>query len=138
MNDTRGVRGGQRRRDLNGDVDCLWEREATICESLPECVAGDVLHRDELLALRRFADSMDGADVGMIEGRRRPSLLPEARDSSAVLCEVGSQDFQRDHTLELDLAREPDLTHAAAPKTSDYFVPSRRDPGPIGTSVARL
>ena len=54
MDDPGGVRGAQRGRDLNGDVERLTQREAGRGEPLPEGLPLDVLHRDVVLAVARL------------------------------------------------------------------------------------
>ena len=67
-------------------------------QSLPQRLALDVLHRDELLAVRRFAERVDGADVRMIERGGGTRLLPEPRDAVRVSRQVRAQNLERDHT----------------------------------------
>jgi hypothetical protein len=94
VNDPGGVRDAQGRRDLDGDLGCLTEREPRRRESLPEGLALDVLHRDVVLALARLPERVDCADVWVIEGGRGPSLLLEALNAIGIAREVGRQELQ--------------------------------------------
>jgi hypothetical protein len=122
VHDAGGVRSAQRGRDLDGDVEGFTKRDMTISEALPQRFARDVLHRDELLAVSRHAEPVDRADVGMIEGGGGPRLLFEPRQARFVLRDVRAQHLERNHPVERQIAREPDLAHATASKGSDHVI----------------
>jgi hypothetical protein len=73
VHDTGGMCGAHRRGDLDADVEGLAHGEVPQ-QPMAQCLAIDVLHRDELLAVRPFAQRVNRADVRMIEsgGGSRP------------------------------------------------------------------
>ena len=71
------VRLAHRIDDLHGHPEDLAELERRPPQPRVERLALHVLHRDEAAAVG-FADFVDGADVGMIEGRRGARLSQQA------------------------------------------------------------
>ena len=66
MNDAGAMRGGQRARDLNGNINGLSQAEPGVLQPLTHRLAFDELRRDEASAFLR-AYFVDGDDVRMIE-----------------------------------------------------------------------
>jgi hypothetical protein len=85
MHDTRGVRRHQRGGDLDSDIEDLAQHDMATSEGLSQRLTLDVLHRDELLAVSRFTECIDGADVWMIEGGGGARLLLEAGHAGRIL-----------------------------------------------------
>ncbi len=71
-----------------------------------------VLHGDEGLAIL-FANVVDGADVGMVEGRGRLGLAAKALQDLAVLGDVFREEFQSDEAIEPGVFGLVNHTHAA-------------------------
>jgi hypothetical protein len=70
VDDALRVRGVQRIGELNGHLEQVVDLEGPAREALPQRLAFEQFHRNERLALG-LADVVDGADVRMIERRRR-------------------------------------------------------------------
>jgi len=62
------------------------------------------------------------AGVGMVEHGERLRFALEARQPFRVGGKDGRQDFQRDIAIEVRVAGEVDLAHAASAELGDYFV----------------
>jgi hypothetical protein len=77
MHDPFAMRRIQRARDLNGQRQCLLPCQGGLGESLRQCFALSQFHHDRRLA-GKFLDSVNGADIGMIQGGGSPCLPPEA------------------------------------------------------------
>ena len=124
MHDAGGVSGGQRRRDLDRDIERFLERPTLSPESRSECLARDVFHRDELLPVRCFTEGVDRADVRVIEAGRGARFLPKANQSARIPREIGCQKLQCDRSFKLEIAREVDLAHAPGSEPANHFVVS--------------
>jgi hypothetical protein len=61
-----------------------------------------------------LADFVDGANVGMVEGRGCAGFAAETLDDLDVLGEFIGQEFQGDGTAELGIFRFVNDTHASA------------------------
>ncbi len=81
----------------------------------------EILHHD-VLAVFVFANVVDGADVGMVERRRRPRLAPEALERLRVLRQFVGQKFQGHTPAEAQIFRLIHHTHTAAAQFLDDTV----------------
>ena len=77
VHDAPGMRGGQSTRRLLTQGEYLRRGEAVVGEIELERLASQQLHYQVRLSVL-FADVVDGADVGMVQGGRRPGLAQEA------------------------------------------------------------
>ena len=77
MRDAFLMRGLQAIRNLHGKVDYTCNLQHATCYLLPQALSFDVLHRNEHLPID-FIDRVNGANVGMIERRRRLRLTQKA------------------------------------------------------------
>jgi len=73
------------------------------------------LHGDERFAVL-VVDFVDGADVGVIEGRRRLRLPLKAGQGLGVFCDVIGEKLQGDKAVEGHVLGLVDHAHAAAAK----------------------
>jgi hypothetical protein len=85
-------------------------------------VAFDELHR-QIRDAGRFADVMNGDDVGMRQhrGGSRFELEPPAR---VVVGQVGRKDLERNRAAESGIARRVHLAHPAGADLGEHFVAS--------------
>ena len=82
------------------------------CSISRKRLALDELHADVGLRLR-LTEVVDGDDGGMIERGGRACLELEPPQPLGVIGQLGRQKLQRDVTIELRVAGEIDLAHAA-------------------------
>ena len=111
VHDLRGVRDGQRLRDLARDVDGAIEREA-LPHRLPQAAALHELHRDEAPAFE-LAGLVDGDDVGMVEGRDGERFPDETIDRVGFRREPARDQLDRDVAPQPLVEGPIDLAHAA-------------------------
>jgi hypothetical protein len=78
-------------------------------------------HRQDQLA-PVLLEAVDGRDVGVVEGRQHLGLAPEAGQAFGVPGEIVGQDLQGDLAVELGVAGQVDLAHAAAADGAFEFV----------------
>ena len=86
-----------------------------------EALAPDVLHHDEVVAVRRF-DLVNGDDVRMIERRGGLRLLHEPAAAILVRQAVGGQHLDRHLAAQTRIARAVHLAHAARAEQREYLV----------------
>src|SRR5262245_37720734 len=115
MNDSLPMCGLQSIRHLNRQLQQLVALELFRRDQLLERLALHQLHRNERLSLK-FVDIVDGADVGMIERRSRPSLTPKPFQNLLILRQVRWQEFEGDSSPELDVFGLVDHAHATRSK----------------------
>ena len=100
-----------------GDLDRQAEQhihfQRTAGDAMLEGQAVQVLHGNEGLAIL-FANVVDGADVGVVQGGRRFGLTPEALQCLTILSHVFRQEFESDETIEPGVFGLVNDTHAAA------------------------
>ena len=103
MDDALGVRLRQRVGDLRRVLQRVRERQPPAADPVGERRALDVLHGDEVDAVR-LADVVDRDDVGMVQRRGRPGFLHEAPPALRVGDLVRAQDLERDQPVETAVA----------------------------------
>jgi hypothetical protein len=69
-----------------------------------------------------MSDVEQGADVRMIERRKRPRLAFEAVAELGIARERLGEDFDRDRPIQARVARAIHLTHAAGTEGPQHFV----------------
>ena len=79
------------------------------------------LHRDKCLGIL-FADVIDGADVGVIQGRRSLRLATEAAEALGIARDFVRQKLQGDETVQARVLGLVNHTHAAAAELLDDAV----------------
>ena len=92
-----------------------WRVRRSQCSSL------DMLHGDEDKPVL-FTDFVDGADVGMVEGRGHLGLADQACASRLVASHLGRQDLQNDIAVQPFIPGKISHTHAASPDGFDDVV----------------
>ena len=125
VHDTGGMCCAHGRGDLDDDVEGLAHREVPH-QPMAQRLAIDVLHRDELLAVRPLTQRVDRADVRMIERRERARLAREAGAAPGVGGEVQRQDLDGDVATELGVVCAVDLAHAPFAQLAEDAERSKR------------
>jgi hypothetical protein len=110
-------RGG----DLSGNSESLGDGQRPARQPICERWALDQLEDERRHAIT-FFQSVDRADVGMVERGEQPRLAREAHAPFRIGCELRRQDLDRDVAPELGVARPIDLAHAARAKRGDKGV----------------
>src|SRR5215831_8960865 len=82
-----------------------------------------------------LADFVDGADVGMIERRRRARLPPKALQRQWILGYIFGQELQGNEAAEFGVLRLIDDTHAAAAQLLHNAVARDGLPNHAGTAM---
>src|SRR5882724_679728 len=93
MDDSTLMGGVEGVGNLNGDVKNLSARQRLARDDVLESQAFQELHRNEGVAFG-FVDLVNGADVGMIEGRGGPCLALKSLQDLMVADKVGWEEFQ--------------------------------------------
>ena len=70
-----------------------------------------------------FADIVDLHDVGMSQCRCGLGFAFEAKHGYRIGTELGSQDLDRNLTVENRIHREEYIRHSALPDMLEYFIP---------------
>ena len=115
MNDALLVRGLERVDDLAGDRQRLVERQRPLRDAIGERRTLDELEHQRLTSLH-VLESVDGADVRMIEGRQRLRLTCEASHPLGIGGEGVRQDLEGDLAIQPRVAGAIHLAHAARAK----------------------
>ena len=121
MEDAEGVGGGEAVGDLDADGEDELQAGGAFGDELIEGLAGDVLHDDEGF-LAFFADFVDGADVGVLDGGGHARF---AQDGGAHLFEgerAALEDFEHDGAHELGVVGEVDDAAAAGSQFADQLI----------------
>ncbi len=113
MNDPVPVRGVERVRDLDAEIQRLSEGERTGHEPVAERLPFDELHHDEV-ASRVLVDVVDRADVRVLERGGGARLTAQTLQRLRVVPHVVGQELQRDAPAELEVFGLVDDAHAAA------------------------
>src|SRR2546422_10926196 len=109
----------ERLGDLDEDRSRAIGRDRLLAlEQVCQRLACDVLHGEpeQLAALR---DPVNGDDVGVIERRSGARLALEALDQAGPKSQLRWQHLDGDFAVELEIARQEDHRHAAAPDRSE-------------------
>ena len=77
MDDALPMCPGQTLPDPDGDIEGFGKREGAPSDLLPDRLPLAVGHGEEGAAVVGFADLVQGADIGVVEGRGRPGLAQE-------------------------------------------------------------
>ena len=121
------VCGGERGRDLDGDVEGVAQREG-LDEPLIQRLALDVFHRDVRPAVGRLAEVVGVADVRMIERRGGARFLLEPRVSVGIR-DLGTEHLERHAAIQLPIARGIHFSHAAHAKQAHNLERPELGPG---------
>jgi hypothetical protein len=98
-----------------------FERERAFFQAIGESFALKVFHHDVAHAVL-FADIVELADVGMIQGRDGAGFAFETRVGFGFFGEMLGENFDGDGAVEASVARAVDFTHAACAEAGLNFV----------------
>jgi hypothetical protein len=121
VNDAFGVGGIERVRNFDGEVEQAVKLHGTASDEVLQSLAFEALHGDEGLAVF-FSDIVDGADVGMVEGRGGFGFAAKAAERLGIFSEVVREEFQSDEAVETGVLSPVDDSHAAAAEHLDHAV----------------
>ena len=99
MNDAFGVSRIQRIGDFDAQVNQAVSFERTAQYRFPQSLAFEVLHHDEARPLM-FADFVNGADVGMIQGGRGAGFAAKTFEGLRVMRDIVGQKLEGDEAAE--------------------------------------
>src|SRR6202011_5884362 len=103
-----------------GDFDRQGEQTIKLHRSLNQVLqsfATEALHHDEQMSVV-LANFVDGADVGVVQGRSGTGLAPKALESLGVLGRIVGEEFQRDKSAEKSVFG---LVNYAHPTATEQF-----------------
>src|SRR6266446_10651988 len=121
MNNSFGVRGIQRVGDLDAQREQCFQFDGTPGDAVLQRRAFQKFHDNERSPVL-FADVMDRADVGMIQGRRSLRFALETGESMRISAYVLRKKLERDETVETSILGFVDDYHPAATELFDDAV----------------
>ena len=121
MDDAFGVSGVKALGNLHGEVEELFEWKRLAGDQVLEGLALEALHGDEGDVFV-FADFVDGADVGMVEGGGGAGFAAEALQSDGILGERFGEKFEGHGAAEFEVFGAIDDAHATAAELFDDAV----------------
>jgi hypothetical protein len=121
MDDAFEVGGIESFGDLDGDAEEAIEFDRLSVDEVLESTAVKELHGDESAAVF-FANVVDGADIGVVEGRGSFGFATEAFERLAVGREFLGKKFEGDEAIEAGVLRFVNHTHAATAEAFENAV----------------
>ena len=121
MHDALGVRRIQRFGYINRNREQLFHLDGPIPDEMFQRLAFQVLHDNEGL-VAFFADVINGADVGMVQGGRCLGLSPEASEGGRVAGDVFRKKLQSDKTMQAGVFSFVNHAHPATAELLDHPV----------------
>jgi hypothetical protein len=113
--------------DLNSQIEQGFNLDRFAADQVPEGLAFQQFHCDESSAVY-FINFVDGADVGMVQGRRRLGFPLEPAQGLRVAGQFFRKKLEGHVTAELNVFRFVDHTHAPATDFAQYAVVGERLP----------
>ena len=98
---------------MRGEIERLIDGQRTLKDLLQQRLALVEGHRDKDLPAIDLADFVNGADIGVVERRRRPRLLDETLLGILVGREIRQQKLQHDRAIEIEVDGLVDRAHAS-------------------------
>ena len=123
MNDALGVSSFESVGNFDGVIQNLAGKQGLFVDEMLQSVTVEELHGDEGTALV-FADFVDGADVGVIEGRGGLGLAFETKQRFLVVREIVGQEFEGNETVEFGVFGFIDDAHTTATEFFDNAIVS--------------
>ncbi len=115
MNNAFRVRRFQRVRDLDGQLEQHIHRESLLPDPQLERLPFEQLHGDEIAAIG-LPDLVDGADIRMVQSRRRAGFTLKALQRRSVFFQFSRQEFQGYVPAKIHVFGFIHHAHAAATK----------------------
>jgi len=134
MNDALGVRGVDGVRDLNPEVENLFDRDRVTVQVLAQRFAVDELHRDERRVVL-LADVVDRADARMVQCGRGQRFAAKALQCLRILRHAVGQELQRDRALQPRIGRLVDDTHSSS---TEFLQDAKVRNGPVNHDWASV
>ncbi len=128
VDDACGVGSIQSIGDLNRQTEQNIRLNRLSRDALLQSDAVQEFH-DDISAAVLFADIVNGADVGMVECRRRLGLAPKAFKCLRVACHFVRKEFEADGAMKSGVLGLVDHTHPTAAKFFKDAVVGNRSPG---------
>ena len=113
VHNSAGVGGIERVGDLDSQIEQLFNLERTALDLVFEGYAVQILHGDEGLPVL-LADVVNGADIGMVQGRGRLRFALEAAEGLRIFGYIFGKELQRDEAVQSRVFGLVNHTHAAA------------------------
>ena len=113
VHDALGMGRVQRIGDLDPEREQGFQVHGPVADQMLQGGAVQVLHHDERLAFV-FANLMDGADVGMVQGGSRARFAAETLERLRVLGDVGGEEFEGHEAAQFGVFGLIDDTHPAS------------------------
>src|SRR5262245_11101745 len=110
MDDSGFVRGLQRTRDLNCNLQNICKVDRSLCEVMTKRMAFDKFSGDEVRSLS-FSNFMNGKNVGMIQRGCGSGFLDETTQPIWISSECIRQQLQRNLATKPGVIRQVDITH---------------------------
>ena len=111
MHDPGGVRLAHAVSELRGNLQNLSHRQRCLLQKRAQGVPLDVLHHDVRRSARHGADLVDRDDVGMVQGRGGPCLLPEAREALGTVGKSLREELDGDIAVQVAVAGAVHFAH---------------------------
>ena len=121
MDDAFGVSGVQSAGDLDAEFEQAGEVHGLAGDGVFQRVAFEEFHGDERAAFE-FADVVNGANVGVVQGRGGACFAAETFDGLGVLRNVVGKKFQGDVAAEAGVLGLVDDAHAATAQFTEHVV----------------
>src|SRR5262245_13196832 len=110
MRNSSGVSGGERTRHLRRNIECGVTRHLAIFDTLPQCLAFDVLAHDKMIVIY-VTNFMNRENVRIVESRGRLRFLLKATNAIWVCSKSGGQQLERNLASKLGVFGQVDFTH---------------------------
>ncbi len=107
--------------DLDGQVYQLVGGNGRAVQAIFESLSFEQFHGDEGPALM-LANSIDGTDIGMVQGGEGVGFLAEALRNATLLAEFEGKELERDETIQLEVFGAEDHAHSAAAQFFEHLV----------------
>ena len=98
--------------NLGDDCQCLLRLQTSALDEMPQIAPVDELH-DQVKQAARFAEIVDGDDVGMAEPGQGAGFASKAFGKGRIATPLGRQDLDSHLAIQLDLPGPVDGAHAA-------------------------
>ena len=121
VNDALGVGGVECVGNLDSNGEQRLQIHWAVADQVLQSVAVQKLHGDERLPVL-FANIVDSADVGMVQGRRRLGLALEAGQSLRIAGYLVGQKLEGDEAMQPRVFGLVDHAHAPAAQPLDNSV----------------
>ncbi len=115
------MRGVEGVRDLDREIDHPIDRQRFAADLVRQGVAFEELQYQERPPLV-VSDFVDGADVGMVQGRRRARFAEESVDRLAIVGVRTGQELEGHPSPEREVLAQVDLAHSSTPQLLEHAV----------------